>query len=444
MSIDVSSLKIPRKTVMIYAENFGCAANKFDLEVMLGQLAAAGYGLTDDINSADLILVNTCAVKKPTEDRVIERLRSLRRLGKPLIIAGCLPRINFNAVLNAVPDFSAALDPRSVNKIVSAVKAALNGEKRRIFRSDSPLLKLELPRVRLNPVIEIIAICEGCSGACTFCCVRFARGSSYSCPREAICENVSRAVSNGAKEIWLTSQDNGSYGMDIGTNLAELLGDCCKVKGRFKIRVGMMNPNRVIPMLDELVDAYKHGKIFKFLHVPVQSGDNEILKRMNRRYTAEQFKHIVEVFRKNVPDITISTDVICGFPGETQDAFEKTLRLIEEVQPDIVNISRFFSRPGTPAEKMEQVDYREIRDRSRRTTFLVRQISLKRNKRWLGWKGEILIDEKGKDGSWIGRNFAYKPIVVKSARNLLGKFLEVRVTKVFSTYLEAEIVEQIA
>jgi len=425
---------------LVYAENYGCAANKFDLEVMLGILKAEGYQLSSDPAGTDVILVNTCGVKKPTEDRIIQRLRRLSRLNKPLIICGCLPRINFEAVRKAAPNFAAILDPRSVDRIADVVKHARNGEKNRVFFSDTSPPKLEQPMLRLSRVIEIIAISEGCLGDCAYCCVRFARGKLYSFPLDDIVKKVKGAVSEGVKEIWLTSQDSGAYGMDSDTNLAELLNECSKISGKFMIRVGMMNPNHALRILPELIESFKSEKIFNFLHLPVQSGDNNVLKRMNRRYTVEEFKKAVEAFRKEIPDLTLSTDIICGFPGEDSEAFENTIDLLKEVKPDVVNVSRFFPRPGTPAEKMEQLDVKMIKSRSRRLSEIAKSISLERNKRWLGWEGEILIDEKGKGYSWIGRNFSYKPIVVKSRKNLIGRFLRVKVVKAFATYLEAEIV----
>jgi len=434
-------LTMPSNEKTVYAENYGCAANTFDFEILIGHLTGAGYHLTKDINLAKIILVNTCGVKKPTEDRIIGRLRKLSQTRKPLVITGCLPRINLKAILKAAPDFSAALDPQSIDKIILAVKSAENGERKRIFVSRKPILKLEQPKVNLNPPIEIISISEGCTGACTFCCVRFARGTLFSYPKKAIVQSLCQAVRKGIKEIWLTSQDTGAYGMDIGTNLAELLRDCCQINGKFQVRIGMMNPDHVLPMLNKLLDAYRDDRIFKFLHFPVQSGDNEILKRMNRGYSVEDYETIVNKFREEFPELTLSTDVICGFPGEAEEAFQRTLNLVDEVKPDIVNISRFFPRPNTPAERMKQVDIEEIKKRSRIITQMVRKISLEKNKKWLGWEGEILIDEKGKNQSWIGRNFAYKPIVVKDAENLISKFLKVKVMKAFSTYLEAEIKE---
>jgi len=423
----------------VYAENYGCTANKFDLEIMLGQLKAEGYQLSTDPAKASVILINTCGVKKPTEDRIIERIRHLSQTGKPLLICGCLPRINPKAIQKAAPNFAVMLDPRSVDQIAKAAEFALNGGRNKFFFSDVPPQKIRQPKVRFNRVIEIIAISEGCLGNCAYCCVRFARGRLYSFPQSDIIEKVKNAVSEGIKEIWLTSQDSGAYGMDINANLAELLNGCSSIPGKFMIRVGMMNPNHVLDILPELVESFKNRKIFDFLHLPVQSGDDEVLKKMNRRYTVEEFKKIVTAFRKEIPELTLSTDVICGFPGEDSEAFENTISLVKEVKPDIVNISRFFPRPGTPAERMRQLNFKVIKSRSRRLSEVVRKVSFERNKRWLGWEGEILIDEKGKGSSWIGRNFAYKPIVVKSEENLFGRFVKVKVTEALSTYLEAKI-----
>jgi tRNA A37 methylthiotransferase MiaB len=163
---------------------------------------------------------------------------------------------------------------------------------------------------------------------------------------------------------------------------------------------------------------------------------------MHRFYTADKFKAIVAEFRKALPQSTLSTDVICGFPSETAGAFEKTLQLLDEIKPDVVNVSKFFARPKTAALEMrsEFVERNEIKRRSTLAAQLVRKISLEKNNQWLGWTGEILVDEKGKvPGSWIGRNFAYKPVTVKSSADLLGKTLQVKIVKVFSTHLSATI-----
>ena len=232
------------------------------------------------------------------------------------------------------------------------------------------------------------------------------------------------------------------YGKDFRSNLAELLKALDGVSGDFKIRVGMMTPNMVTDMQEELIDAFKSDKVFKFLHLPVQSGDDETLNRMRRFYTVAEFKAIVDAFRAQFPDLTLATDVIVGFPGETEVAFEKTLKLLEEVKPDITNVSKFFARPKTTAAQMQDslVGRDEIKRRSAVTAQLARRVSLERNKRWIGWVGEVLVDEKGKvEGSWVGRNFAYKPVVVKSMDNLLSKTIKVKVELAAETYLKGII-----
>jgi MiaB-like tRNA modifying enzyme len=293
----------------------------------------------------------------------------------------------------------------------------------------------------VNRLVSVLPINYGCLGKCSYCCVFFARGQLKSNPIPEVVERVKQDLDSGAKEVWLTSQDTACYGKDVGTSLADLLRRVCEIEGNFFVRVGMMTPNQVVGMLDELVEAYKGGKVFKFLHLPVQSGDDDVLKLMNRRYTVNEFKEIIHAFRREIPRITLSTDVICGFPGESREAFEQTKNLIREIQPDIVNVSKFFSRPRTAAEKLNPLSPREVKRRSREMAELSKKISLEKNKAWINWEGTALFDERGKGGSWMGRNFAYKPIVVKAGESLLGRFVRVRVVNAFSTYLEAEVVD---
>jgi len=249
---------------------------------------------------------------------------------------------------------------------------------------------------------------------------------------------------SGAREFWVTSQDTASYGKDLKTDLAKLLCLLRNLEGDFRVRVGMMTPNLVVDMQEQLICAFESDKVFKFLHLPVQSGDNSVLRGMRRFYSAEQFLAIVEAFKAEFPDLTLATDVIVGFPGETEEAFNNTLKLMEEVQPDITNVSKFFARPKTAAWNIHDgvVEKQEIKRRSTITAELAKKISAQRNKKWVGWRGEVLVDEKGKvGGSWIGRNFAYKPIVIKSRETLLGKALKVEVTEASITYLKGRILE---
>jgi threonylcarbamoyladenosine tRNA methylthiotransferase CDKAL1 len=425
----------------VLVKNYGCSANLADGEVLAGCLAKAGYELAASASETDVAVYNTCAVKGPTENRIIETLRRVPP-DKKLIVAGCLPLINFERLRREVR-FDGVVGPSAGEKIVDVVERVLEGEK--IINLDNALNvmpTLNLPRLRSNAVISILPVSYGCLGNCAYCCVVFARGNLRSYAIEETTERMRKDLTAGAKEFWVTSQDTACYGRDIGTNLAALLNALGDVEGDFRVRVGMMTPSMVTDILDDLIAAFKNSKVFKFVHLPVQSGDNRVLKRMQRFYTIQDFKEIVNAFRAVFPEVTLATDIICGFPGETQEAFENTLELIGEVKPDIVNVSKFFARPRTAAAAMhdEFVELTEIKRRSTEAAKLVKRISLERNQRWIGWAGEVLIDEKGKVlGSWIGRNFAYKPVTVKSSADLLGKKLQVKVVKAFSTYLAATV-----
>lgn len=422
----------------VYVKSFGCPTNIADGEHIVGCLSRDGYEIVENVQAADILIYNTCAVKSPTENRMIDILRRVPE-DKQLIVTGCLPLINFER-LKAQVKFDGVLGPAPGFGIVKVVNMVRRGEKVVMLKHDSKP-SLDLPKTPVNKAVGIVPINYGCLGSCSYCCVLFARGHLRSYTTGKIVKKVQCDLASGVNEIWLTSQDTACYGRDLATSLVDLLSEVCGIREKFFVRVGMMTPNCALELLYGLIEAYRDEKVFKFLHLPVQSGDDGILKLMNRFYSVEDFKKVVYAFRKKLLKMTLATDVICGFPGESRDAFEHTVQLIEEVQPDIVNISKFFPRPHTPAAKMKQLTPSEVKVRSRRIAELTRKVSFEKNKAWIGWEGEILIDEKGKKpASWIGRNSVYKPVVVRSDEFLLGRFVDVRVFEVFPTYLGAEIV----
>jgi len=442
--VDPTSMSEKRGHCRVFVESFGCSSSLADGEFMAGCLLKAGFEATKNPLEADVLVYNTCAVKTPTENRMIEVLKRARALkDKRLIVTGCLSRINLERLRSEV-DFDGVLGPSCGSTIVEAVKRVLDQERIEwLNRNAETKPCLDLPRLPANPFVSIVPVAHGCLGSCSYCCVVFARGRLRSCSPKEVVARIRRDLDSGVKEVWLTGQDMACYGRDIGVDLADLLNNVCEVEGEFLIRVGMMTPNLVLDMLQELVEAFRNDRVFKFLHLPVQSGDDEVLKRMNRLYSMEDFKRIVEAFRKAIPSITLATDVICGFPGEGAEAFERTLRLIEEVKPDVVNVSKFFPRPKTLAEKMApKVSPLEVKERSKRMTNLAWKISSEKNRSWKNWEGRVLVDEVGKKpNSFIARNFAYRPVVVKAEnRSILGSFLNVCVTKTFQTYLEGEII----
>jgi MiaB-like tRNA modifying enzyme len=424
----------------VFVKSFGCSTNLADGAVLAGCLAQAGCELASSISDADVVIYNTCAVKGPTENRMIEILKRVPKSRK-LIVAGCLPLINFER-LRREARFDGAVGPAMGKRIVGVVSRVLNGEEVLILKAsadDKP--ELTLPRLQVNPVISIVPVNYGCLGSCAYCCVVFARGQLRSYDIQEIDERVREDLATGLREFWITSQDTACFGRDRGTNLAELLNALCSVDGDFRIRVGMMNPNTLMDILEDLIQAFQDERVFKFVHLPVQSGDDRVLERMRRFYSVDDFKRLVDAFRASFPRLTLSTDIICGFPGEDEEASERTLRLVEEIRPDIINVSKFFARPRTPAVRMQKdfLPSSEIKRRSTSTSVLAKRVAYEKNQQWLGWTGDVLIDEIGKvPHSWVGRNFAYKPIIIRDSQGLLGKILQVKVVKAFPTYLEGE------
>ena len=429
--------------MQVFIHSFGCSANTADSEVLAGCLKQAGYKLANSQKESDILIFNSCAVKGPTENRIIDAIKQAPK-GKKIIVAGCLPMVSFERLLREV-QFDAAVGPSVGKKIVEIVNRVVAGERVVELADLDTLPKLDLPNVKSSPVISIVPINYGCLGSCAYCCVVHARGHLRSYSIKEVTDRVQADVVSGFKEFWVTSQDTACYGRDIHSNIAQLLLALRDVEGDFRIRIGMMTPNMVTDIQQALIAAFSTVKVFKFLHLPIQSGDDQTLNRMRRFYTVAEFKSILEAFREEFPDLTLATDVIIGFPGETEEAFQNTLKLLEEVKPDVTNVSKFFARPKTAAAKMKDnlIEKEEIKRRSTVTAELVKRISLERNLHWVGWEGDVLVDEKGKfEGSWMGRNFAYKPVVLKSPENLLGKTLQVEVVEAFPTYLKGKIIER--
>ncbi len=415
----------------VYAEVYGCSANQADGEIALGLLQRQGYRMVERPGEADYVVLVTCAVKKPTADRMIHRIKKFSHLGSRLIVAGCMATGETERVRRVAPE-AVLLPPRNITEVASAIEA-------RGF--DGGEVKLGLPRLRKNPVVAIVPVSEGCRWSrCSFCIVPRSRPGFESYPVRAVVDEVRKSLDEGCREVWLTSQDMGSYGLESGRNLLpELLEAVNSVQGKFYVRIGMMNPIYLKPILEKLVKAYSGEKIYKFIHIPVQSGSDKVLKDMNRGHSVQLFNQIVETFRRKFPNITVSTDLIVGYPTETDEDFEQTLRLVEKTHPAIVNVSRYFPRPGTPGERLKTLPAHVVARRVSELNNLLSEIQLKSGERWLGWIGEILIDEVGKKGKMVGRNFAYRPIVIDAPSESLGKFVEVEVVDVEKTYLMGRV-----
>ena len=405
----------------------GCSSNQRESEIMMGLLDNSGFDVVNDENESDANVVNICTVKGDTTAlREIRRLKK-RNPEKKLIVAGCITESIVPKIKNIDENIS-FVNTHNFGRISAVVENSMNGTVLELLDKKYEQ-KVNLPSVRKNPVIGIVPILNGCNYFCTFCSTKLVKGKLFSYPMDAIREDVKSHLKAGCKEIWITSNDTGAYMVEQGgkQKLAELLEQILSVPMDFKARVGMMNPGNTMPILQDLIGIYRHPKMFKFLHIPVQSGNNEILKLMNRKYSADDFIQVVNEFRKAIPEITISTDIIAGFPDESEKQFEDSLDLIKKIKPDVLNLSRYAAREGTIAARMRQLSANTLKQRSRLMTALYRAIALENNGKWLGWEGKVLIDEKGKNDSWIGRNYCYKPVVVKGDSNL-GDEIEVKIT----------------
>ena len=436
-SIPMLNKRAKRK---VWIEAYGCSASMADSEMIGGLLRNAGYEIASNENEGTLNLIVTCSVKDTTEHRMVSRIKAMSKSGKPLIVAGCLPKAD-RARVEALTSSASLLGPHSIESAPVVVDSALAGT-RLIALEDSVFDKINIPRVRLNSAVSIVEIASGCMSECTFCQTKIAKGWLRSYRIGDILRQIKSDVEAGCREVWLTSTDNGCYGKDIGTDLVELLNACCSVKGDFMIRLGMMNPMYMPEMFDRMVSAFQENdKLFKFLHMPVESGSDRLLRKMKRGHTAQTFLNIVKEFRSKIPEMTISTDIIVGFPSETENDFKQTLDLIEMAEPDIVNISRYGARPGTEAAgwKGMRVRSQVAKDRSEQLHVLVKKIAKKRNSAWQGWQGEIIIDEIGKVVQ--GRNYAYKPAVLSNPDQvLLGDRKRIQVYDFSNFSLKARII----
>ncbi len=415
-------------TLKVAIETYGCTANQADSDIMRG-LISRHFELSS-VENADVVVLNSCGVIDFTERKIIRRMIELKNKGKKVVLAGCLTRISKEALGLA----DSAISPDNLDMVVDAILSALNGRKLYTERRFIDKAELSSLKCRLrNNAIAIVSISEGCLGSCSFCATKLARGELRSFSMEKIVEEVDSAVKNGFREIQLTSQDTGAYGLDKGkAMLPELLRKISEIEGEFRVRVGMMNPQHAVRILDELIEAYGSEKIYKFLHIPVQSGDNRVLEDMKRNHTVEDYVEVVEAFRKSFDDVLISTDIIVGFPTETEESFWKSYELIKETRPDIVNITRFSPRKGTPAAKLKDVPGWVKKERSRILTNLMREIGLENNRRFIGKVARVLVTKEGKNGKNLARLDSYRAVATEGK---VGEFIEVKIKDCRFNYL---------
>lgn len=360
-----------------YIQTYGCQANKSDSEIITGILKSKKHTQAKDPKKAQVLIFNTCYVKQSTQNRIINKLKQLKNSKKLIIIAGCMPEIEPKRIKQILPN-SILVSARQVHKIEEAIK------QKKDFLGKSDIDKTSLPKSPLHQHTKrsagglfpkdltkgfSIQISEGCTNTCSYCAAKLARGNIHSFPQEEILKELQQALKAGYKTIYLTCQDTAAYGLDKNHSpqLPELLKNLTNTPGDFQMRVGMMHPSNTLPILNQLIKIFKSPKIKPFLHLPIQSGSNKILKQMNRKYKVNHCIKIIKKFRKNIPNITISTDIIVGYPTETRRDFKKTLKLIKKIKPEVLNISRYSKRPNTPDAKknLKLLPTQELKYRSK-------------------------------------------------------------------------------
>lgn len=386
------------------------------------KMAEMGYQEVNSADEADIVILNTCTVVGTTEKKMINRISALKKQGKEIVVTGCMAAAQSRRIEIRLPD-APIVAPREYGNFADIIRSryGIAGPPTEIRRNYD----------------AILPIAQGCLGNCTYCITKIARGGLLSYNPSSLVDKFNSFVDEGVKEILITAQDTACYGRDIGTSLPELLKAMLEREGDYRVRIGMMNPNALEPIVYELTEVMKDPRVYKFLHIPIQSGSDSVLNIMNRHTTVKRFTDLVSVLRERIPGISLATDIICGFPGETDEDHADTIDLVRSLKLDTVNITRFSPRQGTRAAEMEQVHGRISHDRSVELTDIKNEVELGVNKTLVGKRFVALATEVGKDGTVL-RNDNYRPIVVRDTVSL-GEFVEVTVTEARPTYLLGEL-----
>jgi len=415
----------------IYLETYGCTANKSDESIVKNLLLKKFFNITDSIEKSDIVIILTCTVINTTEQKMLSKLRYFKKLKKRIIVTGCMASVQSDLIKIILPD-STILPPFYIHNIIDIIKKNDN------IKFDL-IDKTKFKKI-FDDLTAPISISEGCNFSCSYCITTLARGNLRSFPPDEIKNDIKSALNQGCKEIQLTSQDTSSYSFNSDIDLGKLLIDMSKIEGKFRIRVGMMNPYTALKYLDSIIRGFDNEKIYKFLHLPIQSGDNLILKKMNRKYDVEDYLFIVNSFKNKFPDITFSTDIIVGFPSESEEQFDNSVKLLNIIKPDIINITRFSSRPYTKAKMMgNRIKTEIVKERSRILSKLSNEISYNNNKMYIGKILNSLVIENGKNNTKLCRTDNYKPVILRDKVEL-GEFIKIRIVDSTQNYLVGNII----
>lgn len=441
----------------VYIETLGCQMNKSDTEKMLGMLDYLGYEEVCELknkDSADLLIINTCSIRQLSEDKAFSRIGIWGKWKKSrpelkIAFCGCVAQQTGDAIFKRMPFVDLIMGTHNINEFPDLIRRVEAGEKVCVVGEVPVEAKQEEKDFEIKRARGInawITITEGCDNFCTYCVVPYTRGRERSRDPEAIIKEAKDALSAGFKEITLLGQNVDSYGKKgdyTDWDLARLLRELNKIEGKFRIRFTTSYPTDII---DELIETVVDSdKICECFHIPMQSGSSEVLKKMNRRYDRQTYFEIVKKIREKVKDVTITSDFIAGFPGETEGQFEETLSAMRELELDYSNTAAYSPRKITVAAKWEELFLsNEVKeDRLMRLNEQNKDNCLASNKKYIGRQMEVLIEtfenHKGKN-VLTGRTRNNKIVHIQSDNNLVGEFVSVNITGAKTWYLRGELV----
>ncbi|WP_346704115.1 tRNA (N6-isopentenyl adenosine(37)-C2)-methylthiotransferase MiaB [uncultured Agathobaculum sp.] len=437
--IDAVSALIRDKQLRAYTHTFGCQQNEADTERIRGMLHEMGYRMTDRPEDADFILYNTCAVREHAEDRAFGNIGALSHLKKQrpdvvIALCGCMAQQekNVEKIKKSYPQVSLLFGTHALWRFPSLLYRVLT-EKKRVFDiGGEDDIAEGLPVLRAQGPKAWLSIMYGCNNFCTYCIVPYVRGRERSRRPEEIEKELRELVAAGYKEITLLGQNVNSYGKDLGLDIdfADLLRRLNAVPGEFWLRFMTSHPKDASPRLFDAMAQCE--KVAKQLHLPFQSGSDEILRRMNRRYTAEEYRALIADARAKMPDITLSSDIIVGFPGETEEDFEQTLQLVEDVRFDLLFTFLYSPRTGTPAASYEDnATPQEKQQRFERLLNAQDAIVSERQAAYQGKKVRLLVDgtAKGPEYPFTARTEGNLLVCVRGTDIEIGSFIEAEIEK---------------
>ncbi len=437
----------------VYIETMGCQMNKSDAERMYGMLEHLGYTQTETPKEADMLIINTCSIRQLSEDKAYSAIGVWGKWKKnkqdlKIVFAGCVAQQTGEKLFRRAPYVDLVIGTQRLYELPELVKRIEAGE-RVVSTEEKPYEESDIKINRVKSVNAWVPIMEGCNNFCTYCIVPYTRGRERSRKPELILNEVKKALAEGFKEITLLGQNVDSYGKDLEPyqNLSWLLRQVNALEGKFRIRFVTSYPTDIT---EELIDTViELDKVCEYFHIPMQSGDDYVLKKMNRRYDYAKYKKICENIRSRIPDVTITSDFIAGFPGETEEQFQNTLKAMSELELDYSNTAAYSPREKTVAAKWVDLYIPEDvkTDRLARLNEHNRECCLKSNQKYIGREMEVLIEKfervNGEDGSTniiSGRTRNNKIVHIPYDKDLTGEFINVRITSARTWYLRGEMI----